>query len=59
MKHGTITKLATELGVNERTVRQALRFATEGEQPDLIRQKAVLNYGGTPFDSRTGKVFKL
>lgn len=59
MKHGTSIKLSQEMGVSDRTVREALRFATEGQQPDLIRQKAVRDYGGIPFDFKTGKVFNL
>lgn len=59
MKHGTIIKLAKEMGLNEKTVREALRFVTEGEQPDLIRKKAVLEYGGIPLDLAKGKVFTL
>lgn len=59
MKYGTITKLAIEMGVNEKTVREALRFVTEGEQPDLIRKKAVSEYGGIPIDTTRGKVFTL
>lgn len=59
MKHGTAIKLANEVGVSDKTVRDALRFVTEGEQPDLIRSKAVKNYGGIPFDFKTGKVFKI
>ncbi len=59
MKHGTSIKLAREMGVSDRTVRDALRFVTEGEQPDLIRKKAVSEYGGVPIDFKTGKVFTL
>lgn len=42
---GTIPKLAKRFGVTENTVRNALRFATEGEQPDLIRRIALREYG--------------
>ena len=42
---GVISKLAKRVGVTEATVRLALRFATEGEQPDLIRQVAIKEYG--------------
>lgn len=59
MKHGTSIKLAKEMGVSDKTVRDALRFATEGEQPDLIRKKAVKEYGGIPIDLKTRKVFNL
>lgn len=44
-ERGTIVKLAKRFGVTEATVRLALRFATEGEQPDLIRQVALKEYG--------------
>lgn len=42
---GTIPKLAKRFGVTENTVRNALRFTTEGEQPDLIRSTALKEYG--------------
>lgn len=42
---GTIPKLAKRFGVTETTVRNALRFTTEGEQPDLIREIAIKEYG--------------
>ena len=44
-ERGTVAKLAKRFGVTEATVRLALRFATEGEQPDLIRQVALREYG--------------
>lgn len=44
-ERGTVVKLAKRFGVTEATVRLALRFATEGEQPDLIRQVALKEYG--------------
>jgi predicted transcriptional regulator len=44
-ERGMVTKLASRLGVTEQTVRNALRFATEGEQPDLIREIALKDYG--------------
>ena len=44
-ERGTVAKLAKRFGVTEATVRLALRFATEGEQPDLIRQVALKEYG--------------
>lgn len=43
---GTIRRLAERFGVSEQTVRSALRFATEGELPDLIRSTAIKEYGG-------------
>lgn len=42
---GVIPKLAKRFGVTENTVRNALRFTTEGEQPDLIRTIALKEYG--------------
>ena len=42
---GVIPKLAKRFGVTENTVRNALRFTTEGEQPDLIRSTALKEYG--------------
>lgn len=42
---GVIPKLAKRFGVTDNTVRNALRFATEGEQPDLIRKIALDEYG--------------
>ena len=42
---GTIPKLAKRFGVTENTVRNALRFTTEGEQPELIRPVALKEYG--------------
>lgn len=42
---GVIKKIANRVGVTEATVRLALRFATEGEQPDLIRKVALSEYG--------------
>ena len=44
-ERGVISKIAKRVGVTEATVRLALRFATEGAQPDLIRQIAVKEYG--------------
>lgn len=44
-ERGVIAKIAKRVGVTEATVRLALRFATEGEQPDLIRQVAIKEYG--------------
>lgn len=42
---GVIPKVAKRFGVSEQTVRSAFRFATEGEQPDLIRNTAIKEYG--------------
>ena len=42
---GVIPKLAKYFGVSEHTVRNALRFVTEGEQPEAIRNEALKNYG--------------
>lgn len=42
---GVIPKIAKEFKVSENTVRNALRFVTEGEQPDAIR-KFALEYCG-------------
>ena len=42
---GVIPKLAKRFNVSENTVRYALRFSTEGEQPDLIRKIALNEYG--------------
>lgn len=42
---GVIPMLAKRFGVTEVTVRSALRFATEGEQPNLIRETAIKEYG--------------
>ena len=42
---GVIPQLAKRFNVSENTVRYALRFATEGEQPDLIRKVALEEYG--------------
>lgn len=44
-ERGVIPKLAKRFSVTENTVRNALRFTTEGEQPDLIRQIAIKEYG--------------
>ena len=40
---GVIPKLAKYFGVSEHTVRNALRFVTEGEQPEAIRNEALKN----------------
>lgn len=43
---GVQTKLAKDIGCSTRSVQNALRFVTEGEQPDLIRIKAIRDYNG-------------
>lgn len=42
---GVVAKLAKRFGVSDNTIRAALRFATEGERPDLIRKTALKEYG--------------
>lgn len=42
---GVIPRIAKRFGVSDNTVRYALRFVTEGEQPDLIRSTALKEYG--------------
>lgn len=42
---GVVSKLSSRFGVTDQTVRNALRFSTEGEQPDLIREVALKEYG--------------
>lgn len=42
---GVIPRLAKRFGVTDQTVRNAFRFATDGEQPELIRQVAIKEYG--------------
>lgn len=42
---GVIPRIAKRFSVSDNTVRYALRFATEGEQPDLIRSTAIKEYG--------------
>lgn len=44
-ERGVIPRIAKRVGVTEATVRLALRFVTEGEQPDLIRKVAINEYG--------------
>lgn len=44
-KRGVIPRVAKRFGVTEATVRNAFRFSTEGEQPDLIRKTAIKEYG--------------
>ncbi len=40
-----IPLLAERFKVSRPTIRNAFRFATEGEQPDLIREIACKEYG--------------
>lgn len=42
---GVISQLAKRFSVTPTTVRNALRFATEGDQPNLIRKVALEEYG--------------
>lgn len=42
---GVIPKIAKEFSVSENTVRNALRFVTDGEQPDAIREFALKYHG--------------
>ncbi len=42
---GTVQKMAKALGVSQGTIRNALRFVTEGDQPDKIREEALKYYG--------------
>lgn len=42
---GTVKELAKRFGVCENTVRYALKFLTDGEQPEAIRKMAVEEYG--------------
>ena len=44
-ERGVIKKLAARFNVTDRTVTNAMRFVTEGEQPDLIRATAIKEYG--------------
>lgn len=43
---GNVKRIAKAVGVSDQAVRNALRFITEGEQPDRIRREAMENYGG-------------
>jgi len=43
-ERGVISKIAKQFNVADATVRNALRFATEGEQPDKIREAALSAY---------------
>jgi hypothetical protein len=46
LERGSLKKLAKDVGVHTRTVQHALKFLTEGEQPDLIRNRALKFYNG-------------
>jgi hypothetical protein len=56
---GSVTRLAKDVGVTTRTVQYALRFTTWGEQPDLIRKRAMKFYHGVlierPFKKSKAK----
>lgn len=43
---GNVKRIAEALGVSDQAVRNALRYITQGEQPDRIRKEALKNYGG-------------
>lgn len=45
-ERGVVQKLAKRFSVDDSTVRRALAFQSEGEQPDLIRRACVQEYGG-------------
>lgn len=44
-ERGTVQKLALRFKVSDKTVTNALKFITEGEQPDMIREVALKEYG--------------
>ncbi|MCM1031612.1 MAG: hypothetical protein NC410_09280 [Oscillibacter sp.] len=44
-ERGTIEKMAKAFGVTGQTVRNALRFISEGELADKIRKEALEYYG--------------
>ena len=46
IRRGDTGKIAARVGVTPQSVRAALRFATEGERPDRIREVALREYGG-------------
>ncbi len=54
VERGSVKKLARFFEVSEQTVRNALRYITEGEMPERIREKA-LSSGGV----KTRKGFNL
>lgn len=46
LPYGGTAKIAKHFGVTMQTVRNALKFTTDGELPDMIRKEAIQNYGG-------------
>lgn len=42
---GEVIRIATLFNCTDQTVRNALRFVTEGEQPDRIRAEAIRSGG--------------
>ena len=44
--YGTLSRIAEAFGCQIRTVRKALAFETNSEQAELIRTKAIKEYGG-------------
>lgn len=49
---GAVKRIAAQYGVCENTVRYALKFLTEGEQPDKIRKTALEEYNGAIYEIR-------
>lgn len=45
VERGSVKKLAIFFEVSEQTVRNALRYITEGEAPERIREKALASGG--------------
>lgn len=45
VERGSVKKLAILFEVSEQTVRNALRYITEGEMPERIREKALSSGG--------------
>ena len=45
VKWGITGKIAEFFGVSQQTVRNALKGATDGDQPDLIREEAIKRGG--------------
>ena len=43
-ERGVVQKLAKAFGVTPMTVRSALKFATDGDLPDRIREEALKYY---------------
>lgn len=44
--YGTLSRMAEAFGCQIRTVRKALNFETDSEQAQLLRNKALKEYGG-------------